>query len=101
MIDDKTYYTVDQFDEIFEPYTFGDNEELVFNTIGELKEFAASVGISEENDYQHIWTAVDGDTKPILVNGYHYVNRFGYVLCKNKWGVGDARDNTTYLEAEY
>lgn len=99
MIDDKTYYTVDQFDEIFEPYSFGDNDEITFNTLDDLKEFAKDNKI--EYDYQNIWTAIDGDTKPILVNGYHYVNKFGYVLSGNKWGVGDARDNVTYIEVEY
>lgn len=94
-----TYFTTEEFDDKFEPYTFGDNDEVTFNTLDDLKKFAKENNLP--HTHQYIWTAVDGDTKPILVNGFHYVNRFGYVLCKNHWGFNDARDNTIYLEAEY
>ncbi len=35
-----------------------------------------------------VWTYVDGDTKPVIINGYHLVNRIGYFVCEVPWEDG-------------
>jgi hypothetical protein len=51
----------------------------MFETYGEEVEFVQS---TPEN---FVWTLVEVDGKGILVNGYSYVNRLGYFVCKVPW----------------
>jgi hypothetical protein len=40
----------------------------------------------------HVWTLVDSDTRhQYAVPGFHFVNRFGYIVTKQPW-KDDARD---------
>ena len=32
-----------------------------------------------------VWTYIDGDTKPVIINGYHLVNRIRYFGCEVPW----------------
>jgi hypothetical protein len=32
-----------------------------------------------------VWTYVDGKTNPVIINGYHLVNRIGYFVCQVPW----------------
>jgi len=32
-----------------------------------------------------VWTYVDGNTKPVIINGYHLINRIGYFVCQVPW----------------
>jgi hypothetical protein len=39
-------------------------------------------------DYYHVWTVVENDGILYLTEGYHYVNRFAYILTENHWSSG-------------
>lgn len=49
-------------------------------------------------DYRHWWTVLDPMTtgQHYLAAGFHFVNRLGYVQCKNAWG-GDWQNHPEYL----
>jgi hypothetical protein len=34
-------------------------------------------------DPKRVWTLIDGDGGTFIVNGYHLVNRFAYIITKN------------------
>jgi hypothetical protein len=51
-----------------------DDNGMMFETYGEELEFVAS------QPDQNVWTWVDGDTGTWLVNGFHLVNRIGYLI---------------------
>lgn len=36
-----------------------------------------------ENSPRNVWTVLDCDGKTIVVSGYHYVNRMGYIITAN------------------
>ncbi len=36
-------------------------------------------------DPDTVWTYLETDNNPILTNGFHYVNRIGYVLTENSY----------------
>lgn len=51
------------------------------------KAFAKNDGATK-NGY-HVWTIVDGEgSKVIILNGWHVVNRLGYMITKNAWLEG-------------
>jgi hypothetical protein len=72
------------YDEWFETYKpFKNNIDLnapfdgyMWETYGHEEQ---QVMCSQPNQ---IWTIVDGDDGLVLVDGYHYVNRFGYFICE-------------------
>lgn len=35
-----------------------------------------------------VWTIVDGDEDPIVIAGYHLVNRIGYIVTEKPWVTG-------------
>ena len=39
----------------------------------------------EDTHYRYVWTVVDCDGRWYVVNGYHWVNRVGYVLASVEW----------------
>ena len=99
----KDYYTVKQFDKTFDPII--EDDLYHFETKDEMLEYIKENNISYgEELYRYVWTMVDGDSdKIILINGFHVVNRLGYVLCRKPWGF----DNNTefnknmYIESKY
>ena len=57
-----------------------------------------------EGRYRHIWTIVDGDNDSVvLINGFHFVNRLGYVLCQIPWGYDNSQETNKniYIEATW
>ncbi|NDD55381.1 hypothetical protein EBZ39_16225, partial [bacterium] len=55
----------EEFDEVF------DNDVMI------------SLDAFEEVNPAHVWTVIDGDDGELyLAEGFHYVNRLGYVLCR-------------------
>ena len=100
----KDFYTADEFEETFKP--FYNDEQYMFDTYDDmttyLKANKKSDLVNSENMYQHVWTAVDGDSgNTILINGFHFVNKIGYVFCQVPWGTGELSDKEIYIEAEY
>ena len=52
--------------------------------------------------FRHIWTIIDADGDDcILLNGFHIVNRLGYVFCRKPWGYGTNDDKDIYIEATW
>lgn len=65
------------FERLFDPITREDGS-LLWNP-GELQPFYPL-------DCREWWTVLDCDGKLLVATGLHYVNRLGYVRCKNLWG---------------
>lgn len=55
----------------------------MYETYGEDMNYIDSMPVS------FVWTLVDGDTKPIIVNGRAFVNRIGYYLTKKPHNPND------------
>lgn len=56
------------------------NGGVMFETYGnELDHVLKVANTSPRN----VWTYIDGDESPCIVNGYHLVNRIGYFITKH------------------
>lgn len=74
----------DYFIERFEPITNPSSQNWMWETYGEELE---KVKLEQES---FIWTIIDGPgSKLYLIKGYHFINRFGYVICKKPWTEKD------------
>jgi hypothetical protein len=75
--------TIEQFYKEYLPQTnqFNDNaswDGCMFETYGDDYEYVKTV---YELAPDRVWTIVeDDDGYPVLTNGWHYVNRIGYVV---------------------
>ena len=57
------------------PWAFGDGPGYLFETFGEEFNFVRS------QDPRTVWTLLDSDDgDQLLVNGFHFVNRIGYLI---------------------
>ena len=86
----------------FDP-VFDDNSSH-FDTLGEIETYMIENNIVIERNelFRHIWTIVDaGGDSYILLNGFHIVNRLGYVFCRKPWGYGTNDDKELYIEATW
>lgn len=45
---------------------------------------------------KHVWTIIETDGVQAIVNGYHFVNRLGYILTAHQWLPG----GDIYVELE-
>jgi len=93
-----------------EPEEFGffdpvfDSNFSHFDTLNEIETYMAENNIVIERNelFRHIWTIVDaGADDCILLNGFHLVNRLGYVFCRKPWGYGTSDDKRLYIEATW
>lgn len=81
---DTTTITWDQFERDYQPFrnSFDPNasyDGFMHETFGrELEHVAACVSL----DPDRVWTLIDGDDGPVIVDGYHHVNRLGYFLTR-------------------
>lgn len=57
----------------------------MFETYGEELDYVLEVANSEP---RRVWTYVDGDKEPIIISGYHVVNRIGYFITEVAWDEG-------------
>lgn len=76
--------TEDEFFEIYQPITNPIDTGCgfmgcMFETYGEA---LAHVQAQQQN---RIWTVVDGENWQWIINGYHLVNRYGYLVTKEPW----------------
>lgn len=62
------------------PNTFSDDPAwsgMMFETYGEEHDFVCQRKLGRQ-----VWTLVEGDNGTYIVNGYSFVNRIGYFICK-------------------
>ena len=88
--------------EFFKPIQ--PNEDTFhFESLKEVEDYLLENNLNYgEERYRHIWTMVDGDNDSVvLINGFHFVNRLGYVLCQIPWGYGTNDDKELYIEATW
>jgi len=77
--------TDEEFYEKFTPIEnhIDDNagwDGCMFETYGDESDFVA------EQDNNNVWTIIEGDDDDIFIeSGYHFVNRMGYLITKEKW----------------
>ena len=55
-------------------WAYGENPGCLFETYGEELDFV------RRQDPQSIWTLVDGEDHPVVLGGFHLVNRIGYLV---------------------
>lgn len=101
----KKPLTVKQFDDYFKPIELDNEDGYLYEYSNEAeqvaKEFIKKNNLATEV-YQHIWTVVEGDSCNLCtINGWHIVNRMGYMVCKTPWGNGTDSDKDVYIEAKY
>lgn len=72
---------------------FDDNASCdghMFETYGEELEYVKHVAQVAPNT---VWTIIEGDRSPLRIcNGYHYVNRFGYLITEVECPEGVEHD---------
>ena len=75
-------------DEFFEKFTPVENhlddnaawDSCMFETYGKEEEYV------RKQDKNNVWTIVEGDDDTMFIeSGYHFVNRMGYLITKEKW----------------
>jgi hypothetical protein len=77
-----TQLTIDEFYAAYLPQKndFDDNASwngCMLETYGDDYEYVKTVHALAPD---RLWTIIDGGDHPILTNGFHYVNRIGYVV---------------------
>lgn len=55
----------------------------MFETYGEEKEFVA------KQHHKKIWTIVDAEGELVIIAGWHFVNRMGYLITEKEWDNED------------
>jgi hypothetical protein len=80
--------TVDQWDEQYRliENKFDSNASwngAMFETYGKELEF-----IQSQPD-ENVWTYIDGACSPLVVAGFHLVNRIGYFVTEKQWDDKD------------
>ena len=90
--------------EFFKPIQ--PNEDTFhFESLQEVEDYLLENNLKYgEGRYRHIWTMVDGDNDSVvLINGFHFVNRLGYVLCQIPWGYDNSQEinKNIYIEAKW
>ncbi len=90
--------------EFFKPIQ--PNEDTFhFESLKEVEDYLSENNLDYgEERYRHIWTMVDGDNDSVvLINGFHFVNRLGYVVCQIPWGYDNSQETNKniYIEATW
>lgn len=90
-----------QYKKTYNPIVHED--QIMFDLFDQVELYMKINNINHgEELYRYIWTVVDGDSGDlVIINGFHFCNRVGYVLCTNPWGSGEISDRNIYIEAEY
>ena len=90
--------------EFFKPIQ--PNEDTFhFESLKEVEDYFSENNLDYgEERYRYIWTMVDGDNDTVvLINGFHFVNRLGYVVCQIPWGYDNSQETNKniYIEATW
>jgi hypothetical protein len=65
----------------------------MFETFGEELAYIVSLSNNEESK-KFVWTIVDGENEETwIIPGYHYVNRYGYLITEKPWENEDIQVN--------
>ncbi|HZF02307.1 MAG TPA: hypothetical protein VE344_10470 [Methylomirabilota bacterium] len=80
--------SLDEFEMRYEPMKNNFDESAAyegawFETFGEAELFVRNA------DPKTVWTIVEGDEFLWLIAGFHYVNRFGYLITRTPWKSDD------------
>lgn len=67
---------------------------LLFETFGDDIQFVLA------QPQNKVWTWVDSDDGTYLINGYHLVNRIGYLVTENPWSADHVVPVDEYSEGE-
>ncbi len=68
-------------------------EGKLFETFGAEHNYVQTV-VKEEPD--RVWTVVDADGKWYIAQGYHYVNRVGYLITEKPFNPDDPKQVARY-----
>lgn len=72
------------------PNTLNDNASFDFGAGGCLYEtYGAELEHIRRQQEGYVWTVIDGEDAPVITNGYHLVNRIGYILTEVSVGADD------------
>lgn len=90
--------------EFFKPIQ--PNEDTFhFESLQEVEDYLSENNLDYgEERYRYIWTMVDGDNDTVvLINGFHFVNKLGYVVCQIPWGYDNSQETNKniYIEATW
>lgn len=90
--------------EFFKPIQPNENT-FHFESLQEVEDYFSENNLDYgEERYRYIWTMVDGDNDTVvLINGFHFVNRLGYVVCQIPWGYDNSQETNKdiYIEATW
>lgn len=90
--------------EFFKPIQPNENT-FHFESLNEVEDYFSENNLDYgEERYRYIWTMVDGDNDTVvLINGFHFVNRLGYVVCQIPWGYDNSQETNKdiYIEATW
>jgi hypothetical protein len=65
----------------------------MFETFGEELAYIVSLSNNEESK-KFVWTIIDGENEETwIIPGYHYVNRYGYLVTEKPWETEDIQVN--------
>ena len=65
----------------------------MFETYGKELEYIVNLSNNEESK-KFVWTIVDGENEETwIIPGYHYVNRYGYLITEKPWENEDIQVN--------
>lgn len=82
---------LEQFIKKYNPIVNIDSpNDLMFETYGEELEKV------QRQDSKFIWTVIEGDEGFWLTNGFHFVNRWGYVIATREYS-----EEKPFLEIEW
>lgn len=76
----------DYFTEHFKPIDNPTEENYIFETYGEEYEKVLQWGKQKSDNY--VWTIIDSNNGLYLVPGWHYIDRFAYILTTIPWKEG-------------
>lgn len=76
-----------EFERRFDPIMFHDGNEPWFMDNGIIWSYAYPITVPE----QHVWTVCDIDGELLICEGFAFVDRFGYIICRNPRELPETR----------
>ena len=82
--------TIDEWESEYQPVDNTGDEYAswngqMFETYGDDHNTVLAVATREP---RRVWTLVDTDNGQVIMNGYHQVNRIGYIVTEREWELG-------------
>jgi len=77
---ERTKFSKEIADEDVAPFS-----GAMYETYGQDEEYIQGMA-TDEATKKRVWTIIEGDDdKFYIVAGFHYVNRFGYIITEKEW----------------